>query len=170
MAYFAALVARTDDGWESSEIDLDEVDDLPGLADLMRDSAVDDGTVLLLLEQEDTWFALVRIDGDDDPRVFVSDQHAVMHSAYAEMLLPGPDDEFDLDDFDPTVEEPADEDDDDDERLPLPSGPAGDTDLLADLGTAQDDLRKMCADALPSEVLSVLAERAGAADALESVR
>jgi putative tRNA adenosine deaminase-associated protein len=168
VVYFAALIARTDDGWESTEIDLDEVDDLPGLADLMRDSAVDDGPVLLLLEQEDTWFALVRIDGDDDPRVFVSDHHAVLHSAYAEMLLPDPNDGLDLDDFDAMVEEPADEDEE--EREPLPSGPAGDADLLADLGTGRDILREMCADSLPSEALSVLAERAGAADALESVR
>jgi putative tRNA adenosine deaminase-associated protein len=169
MAYFAALLARIDDGWEASEVDLDMVDDLPGLADLMRESAVDDGTVLLFLEQEDTWFALVRVDGEEDPRVFVSDHHAVLHSAYAEMLLPDLDDSIDLAAFDAVlavVEDPADEED---ERV-LPTGPAGDPGLLADLGSEESFLRDVCADALPIDALTALAERAGAGVALESVR
>ena len=29
--------------------------------------------MLLLLEREDAWWAVVRVDGDEDPRVFVSD-------------------------------------------------------------------------------------------------
>jgi putative tRNA adenosine deaminase-associated protein len=170
VAYFAALLARTDDGWEASEVDLDEVEDLAGLADLMRESAVDDGTVLLLLEQEDTWFALVRLDGDDDPRVFVSDHHAVLHSAYAEMLLPELDETVDIDAIDPAGVELVDEDDEDEVGPILPTGPAGDPGLLDDFGIAESFLRKVCADALPTDALSMLAERAGAADALESVR
>ena len=32
-----------------------------------------DEPVLLLVEREDAWWAVVRVDGDEDPRVFVSD-------------------------------------------------------------------------------------------------
>jgi len=169
VAYFAALLARTYDGWESTEIELDRVDDLDSLADLMRDAAVDEEEpVLLFLEQEDLWFAVVRVDGDDDPRVFVSDRAAVAHSAYAEMLLSAEEDPFtDLERVATDVGEGSDED------VPPPvTGPAGDGGLLSDLGTAEGDLLALCAreGMLPTDMLTTLAERAGAVDALESVR
>jgi putative tRNA adenosine deaminase-associated protein len=168
VAYFAALLARTDDGWESTDIELDQVDDLEGLADLMREAAVDERPVLLFLEQEDLWFAVVRVDGDDDPRVFVSDRAAVAHSAYAEMLLPA--------EAEPFVDlAPAAPDDElvEDEDTPAPAtGPTGDADVLSDLGTAEADLLALCAreGVLPNDALTTLAERAGAVEALESVR
>jgi putative tRNA adenosine deaminase-associated protein len=168
VAYFAALLARTDDGWEPSDIDLDQVDDLESLADLMRDTAVDEQPVLLFLEQEDLWFAVVRVDGDEDPRVFVSDRTAVAHSAYAEMLLSAEEDV--LEDID-AVE--ADDVDEVDEDTPPPvSGPAGDADVLSDLGTPEAELLALCSreGILPTDALTVLAERAGAVEALESVR
>jgi putative tRNA adenosine deaminase-associated protein len=166
VAYFAALLARTHDGWASTEIELDQVDDLDGLGDLMRDAAADEAPVLLFLEQEDLWFAIVRVDGDDDPRVFVSDRAAVGRSAYAEMLLSAEEALFeDL--------EQVEADEGFDEDVPPPvTGPAGDGGLLSDLGTAEGDLLALCAreGILPTDVLTTLAERAGAVDALESVR
>lgn len=177
MGYFAVVLARTDGGWEGNELDLDGIDDLGDLADAIRDSADTDGedTFLLFLEQEDAWFAVVRVDGEDDPRVFVSDDGAIGHSAYAEMLLEGagvvPGEPTLIDDLDTKSEDGAD-DEDTDEPAELETGPVGDPDLLADLGTAGDTLLALCAKEglLPSEVLTTLAEAAGAADALESVR
>jgi putative tRNA adenosine deaminase-associated protein len=169
VAYFAALLARTDDGWESTDIELDQVDDLEGLADLMRQAAVDEETVLLFLEQEDLWFAVVRVDGDEDPRVFVSDRTAVGHSAYAEMLLSTDENLFhDLE----KIEAELDEAEESGEAPPPASGPAGDGGLLSDLGTTEEDLLALCAreGMLPTDALTVLADRAGAVDALESVR
>ena len=37
MSYFAAALARSEQGWTGVELDLDEVDDLESLADLLRD-------------------------------------------------------------------------------------------------------------------------------------
>ena len=178
MAYFAVVLARSDDGWDVNDVDLDEVDDLGDLADLMRDTADEDseGPFLLFLEQEDLWFAVVRVDGEDDPRVFVSDRAAVEHSAYAEMLLEAAGDSTALDGDEPEDAlaggDDEDEDDDEQEAVLEDSGPVGDHDILADLGTRAEALVDLCTKEgmLPSEVLTYLAEQAGAAEALESVR
>ncbi|CAM5468760.1 hypothetical protein SABIM44S_02678 [Streptomyces abikoensis] len=85
--YFAALLARTDDGWEASDTELDNVETLADLADLAREAAVDDDTVLALIEQEDAWFGVVRVDGEDDPRVFVSNAVVAGRSSYGAMLV-----------------------------------------------------------------------------------
>jgi putative tRNA adenosine deaminase-associated protein len=171
VVYFSVVLSRTEDGWDSNDIELDEVESLTDLADAMREASGDEdaeGPWLLLLEQEDMWFAVVRVDGDDDPRVFISDRSAIEHSAYAEMLLEGigePDDEV-VAELESEVE---DEEDDDTE---LDDGPVGDLEILADQGTSAQALLDLCSGdgVLPSEALTVLAERAGAANALETVR
>lgn len=173
MAYFAALLARADDDWDVSDIDLDQVDDLEGLADLMRESAADDGLVLLLLEQEDVWFAVVRVDGYEDPRVFVSDRAAVAHSAYAEMLLPELVEDPDVDDIEMLdavafSEDGAGDEDAEDEAAPA-IGPAGDDELLVDLGVPPARLVELGGGGA-SEALTTVAEAVGAGDALETVR
>jgi putative tRNA adenosine deaminase-associated protein len=173
VGYFAVVLTRDDNGWDTNDIELDEVESLEDLADEMRDTAdLDgDGPILLLLEQEDLWFAVVRVDGEDDPRVFVSDRSAIEHSAYAEMLLEAAQAEDDGLISDETDERDDDEEDDD-ERAELDDGPVGDLEILADLGTSADTLRELCESkgVLPSEALTTLAERAGAAGALETVR
>ncbi|MGZ6826627.1 MAG: tRNA adenosine deaminase-associated protein, partial [Mycobacteriales bacterium] len=64
MSYFAAALARTDDGWTGRELDLDEVDDLESLAEELRELSGDaPGPALLLLEEDDEYVALVRVDG-----------------------------------------------------------------------------------------------------------
>ena len=53
---FAALLARTEDGWEASDTELDDVETLADLADLAREAAADEGeTVLVFIEQEDAF-------------------------------------------------------------------------------------------------------------------
>ena len=71
--YFAALLARTEDGWEASDTELDDVETLSDLTDLAREASVDEDTVLVLIEQEDAWFGVVRVDGEEDPHIYVSD-------------------------------------------------------------------------------------------------
>jgi putative tRNA adenosine deaminase-associated protein len=177
VGYFAVVLTRDEDEWETNDIELDAVESLDDLADAMRDTAdIDsDGPVLLLLEQEDLWFAVVRVDGEDDPRVFVSDRSAIEHSAYAEMLLEAAESEedtLDVDDLD-SDSDSEDEDEDEDERdSGVDDGPVGDLEILVDLGTSAEVLRELCESkgVLPSEALTTLAERAGAAGALETVR
>lgn len=181
MGYFAVVLARSEDGWDANDIDLDEIDDLTDLADEMRDSSSDadsDSTFLLFFEQEDAWFAVVRVDGEEDPRVFVSDSDAGEESAYAEMLLEAAngargatavvEDDLGAEEIDSDAE--SDEDEDDAEKAE--AGPVGDSEVLSDLGTSSDSLLQLCAKEgmLPSEILTALAEAAGAGEALESVR
>ncbi|WLW58535.1 hypothetical protein [Streptomyces sp. YU58] len=176
--YFAALLARTEDGWEASDTELlDNVETLSDLADLAREASPEDDTVLVLIEQEDAWFGVVRIDGEEDPRIYVSDAAAAARSSYGEILLtdellgrePG-DDEPDLDalDLDGT-EDGEDEDDDDSEEggsgEAVPHGPVGDAEILDDLGVGEKELKALSADALTE-----IAESLGASEVLETVR
>ncbi|WP_215457937.1 hypothetical protein [Streptomyces sp. ATCC 21386] len=173
--YFAALLARTEDGWEASDTELDDVETLSDLADLAREASPDDDTVLVLIEQEDAWFGVVRIDGEDDPRIYVSDAAAAARSSYGEILLtdellgrePG-DDDADLEslDLDGTEDGEPDDDDDDTGAEAVPHSPVGDTEILDDLGVSEKELRALDAD----DALSSIAEALGASEVLETVR
>ena len=64
------------------------MESLTDLADLAREASSDDDTVLLCIEQEDAWFGIVRVDGEEeDPRVYVSDAAAALRSSYGEIML-----------------------------------------------------------------------------------
>ncbi|MFK4210030.1 tRNA adenosine deaminase-associated protein [Streptomyces sp. NPDC030920] len=191
--YFAALLARTEDGWEASDTELDDVETLSDLTDLAREASVDEDTVLVFIEQEDAWFGVVRVDGEDDPRIFVSDATAAARSSYGEILLtdellgrePGAEDtiaaleelvgldETEDDDPDTTPDNDTtdhDNNDDDDDGLDadadaVPAGPLGDTRILADLGLPEAELLMLRTDALVE-----IADALGAAEVLETVR
>ncbi|MGY3057866.1 putative tRNA adenosine deaminase-associated protein [Streptomyces sp. TE3672] len=188
--YFAALLARTEDGWEASDTELDDVETLSDLTDLAREASVDEDTVLVFIEQEDAWFGVVRVDGEDDPRIFISDATAAARSSYGEILLtdellgrePGAEDTIaaleelvgldDTEDGDPDTtpdnNTTATDDDDDDDGLDadaVPAGPLGDTRILADLGLPEAELLMLRTDALVE-----IADALGAAEVLETVR
>lgn len=173
--YFAALLARTEDGWEASDTELDDVETLSDLADLARGASPEDDTVLVLIEQEDAWFGVVRLDGEEDPRIYVSDAAAAARSSYGEILLTDellgrePDDDTDLDALDLDGTEDG-EDENEDEDSPVgaeavPHGPVGDPGILDDLGLGVKELRSLSADALTE-----IAESLGASEVLETVR
>jgi putative tRNA adenosine deaminase-associated protein len=174
--YFAALLARTEDGWQASDTDLDNVETLSDFADLAREKAVDDDTVLVFIEQEDAWFGVVRVDGEDDPRIYLSDAATARRSSYGAILT----DELlgrdvaegaldtlpDLDgteDGEPETEE--DEADATDSALPVPAGPLGDGRILDDLGMSERDL-----NALSGDALGEIADLLGCTEVLEAVR
>ncbi|GAA1016291.1 hypothetical protein STXM2123_5809 [Streptomyces sp. F-3] len=175
--YFAALLARTEDGWEASDTELDDVETLADLADLAREASTDDDTVLVMIEQEGAWFGVVRVDGEDDPRIYVSDAAAAARSSYGEILLtdellgrePG-DDGPDLDslDLDGTEDgEPVSaEDDEDPSSALITHGPLGDDKILDDLGISAKELQTLEAE----DALSAIAEALGASEVLETVR
>ena len=126
MTYFAAALARTPDGWTGRELDLAESADLEALAEEMRElSGETGGPALLLLEENDEYVALVRVDGGvgslDEPRVFLSDRRAVQGSDVAAML------------WEESDEDDDDEDDEDEGTRPV-AEPVGDAALLSDLG------------------------------------
>jgi len=174
--YFAALLARTEDGWEASDTELDDVETLSDLADLAREASPDDDTVLVLIEQEDAWFGVVRIDGEEDPRIYVSDAAAAARSSYGEILLtdellgrePG-DDGADLDSLDLDGTEEPDGDSDDEEGGggdAVPHSPVGDSEILDDLGVGEKELKSLDAE----DALGAIAEALGASEVLETVR
>ncbi|MFF4228662.1 hypothetical protein [Streptomyces sp. NPDC001820] len=175
--YFAALLARTQDGWEASDTELDDVETLSDLTDLAREASVDEDTVLVYIEQEDAWFGIVRVEGEEDPRIFVSDAAAAARSSYGEILtnelLGGEDDDpaDDLDtlDLDGTEDGEPDEDDEESEAAPVgelvPAGPVGDRYILTDLGLSEKELLVLDTDALAE-----IADSLGAAEVLETVR
>ena len=151
MSYFTAVLAREGRTWRAHDVDVESIKDRDELTDELRAVAEDEEPVLLLVEREDAWWAVVRIDGDDDPRAFVSDAAGAAASSYSELLV------LDVD---------ADE-----EEAEVTEGCAGDLDVLGDLGTSPEALREMCDEEVPPmDALATVAEAAGFAEVLDSLR
>lgn len=156
MSYFSALVARTGSPkstWVSRDVDTDALAEVESGSELgalvARAGEEGDGPTLVLIEHEDEWFAIVRIEDDEDPQVFVSDPAAASESPFAQMLG-----------MEVTDEE-------------LGSEPVGDLDLLADCGVPAAKLRALCEgeEAIASaDGLGVVAEWAGFDEVLDSLR
>jgi putative tRNA adenosine deaminase-associated protein len=148
--YFTAVLARDGDKWFPRNVDLEALETLDDLADALRAREVGEAEpVLAFIELEDAWWAVVRVDGDEDPRVFVSDVAGAASSAFSELL------EVEIDE----------------DAGAVPGGCAGDLDLLADLGTSPDDLQQMCDDEmLPMDAMAAVAEVGGFAEVLDSLR
>ncbi|MFF0745687.1 hypothetical protein ACFYVL_35370 [Streptomyces sp. NPDC004111] len=184
--YIAALLARTEDGWQASDTELDDVETLSDLVELAREGSVDDDTVLVFIEQEDAWFGVVRVEDLEEPRIYVSDAAAAARSSYGEILtneLLGGDgddlsadlDSLDLDGTEDGESEPAAPDGEsdglDDDTADGPgskaatAGPVGDRQILADLGMSEKELLELDGDAL-----SEIADALGVAEILEAVR
>jgi putative tRNA adenosine deaminase-associated protein len=148
--YFSVAFARSDAGWIGAETDLAEVAGVDDITDIMRETAVETAgdTVLLLIEEEDEWFAVVRLDDGEDPRVFLSDARAALGSDLARMI------HEQIGDVD---EAPTDQ-------------PVGDAGLLSDLGTEPATLTELGERTLPGDALSAIAERAGFAEEYDRLR
>ena len=172
VAYFTAVIARAGSAWRARDVEVDDATSLEDLTDALRSVAVGDQPVLAVIEHEDEWFALVRVDGDDEPRLFVSDLNAASHSRYGPLLAPAADVDSadDLDDAD-------DEGDDDEEAEKAEEEPkvaawAGETDLLEDLGVSGRTLRKLVEENGddPGVVLAEVGEVVGFVELLDTLR
>ena len=127
--------------------------------------------MLAVIEHEDEWFALVRVDGDDEPRLFVSDLGAASRSTYGPLLATAADVDSDED-----LDDDADKDEDDDEsdadEEPKVAAWAGETDLLEDLGVSGRTLRKLVEENAddPGAVLGEVGEVVGFVELLDALR
>ncbi|HLR85393.1 MAG TPA: tRNA adenosine deaminase-associated protein [Nocardioidaceae bacterium] len=145
-----ALVAYREEGmWQVAPLPREVGEDIDDLITALRPWPGDAG-VLGLVSVDEDFFVLVRVAGDD-VRVFLSDVTAVtewpLASSIADYLdLPDPDDE----------EEPQ---------------PAGDSDVVAELGMTAVDLAVLCDDEelYPDEMLGDIAERLGFGPQLEAL-
>lgn len=160
MSYFAAVLSRTGDRWRGEEAVLADCESLDDLGDVLRDL---DGEVrLLVIEQDDEYAAIVRLDdGEDEPRAFLSDGRAAdrypMASVVAEELAEIGGDELEDDEDAPPAHD---------------SAPFGEADLVEDLGTSAVDLIDLCEHegTLPVDLLLAVCEKAGCGEVFEDLR
>ncbi|MER6824762.1 tRNA adenosine deaminase-associated protein [Streptosporangium sp. NPDC000563] len=153
---FSAAFVRTADGWNGAEIDLGEAEIVDDLGDAVQEhlGLTGDELALLCVEVEDEWFAIVRYQGDLEPRTFLSDAHAGLSDDLGEL-------------FTELAGVAVDKDTPD-----LGVRPAGDFELLEDLGLSSEELVELSMEegALPADTLSVIAERLAFGDELDRLR
>ena len=137
----AVAAFREEVFWTVQELDPDDLDDAVALTEALQRLPGDAGAIGMVAVDED-WFLLVRVAGDR-VRLMLSDATAadawdLAASALEELGLPEPEE--------------------DDEQAP-----AGDLDLLSDLGVTGMDLSVLVDDfdLLPDEILSDVARRLG---------
>jgi putative tRNA adenosine deaminase-associated protein len=116
---------------------------------------------LLVVEQDDEYAVLARVDDGDEPKVFLSDGHAADAYPIAALVA---------DELDEIGEDVL--DGDEDAPPAHDSAPFGDAGLVADLGTPAGDLLDLCAHegTLPIDLIVAVCEKAGCADAFEALR
>ncbi|MGZ4602865.1 MAG: tRNA adenosine deaminase-associated protein [Kineosporiaceae bacterium] len=170
MAYFTAVIARSGGSWRARDVEVDDATSLEDLTDALRSVAFGDQPVLAVVEHEDEWFAVVRVDGDDEPRLFVSDLGAASVGRYGALLAPAADVDS-ADDLDPAEEEDDEGDAADEEETRIAAW-AGETDLLEDLGVSGRTLRKLVEESGddPGAVLAEVGETVGFVELLDALR
>ncbi|GAA3962059.1 hypothetical protein GCM10023085_50710 [Actinomadura viridis] len=144
MSYFAAVFARTPQGWVGTEAMLAEAENVDDVADLMREAAVESygDPVLLLVEQDDDWFAAARLDAGGEPRAYVSAvREEGLGGLFAELVGEVPE-----------------------------GDPAGDTEVLEDLGVDGKRLAGLGERSLPGDALLEIAEAAGFGEEFDRLR
>lgn len=146
---FAVVAYREEGMWRVATLPREVGDDIDDLITAVRPWPGESG-VLGLVSVDEDFFVLVRVAGDD-VRVFLSDVTAVTEWPLASSIayyldLPDPDDD----------EEPQ---------------PAGDSDVIAELGMTAVDLAVLCDDdeLYPDEMLSDIADRLGFGEQLEPI-
>ncbi|GIH29232.1 hypothetical protein Aph01nite_75420 [Acrocarpospora phusangensis] len=153
---FAAAFLRNGSSWTGAEVDLSEAEIADDVGDAVQEALglTGDELAVLCVEVEDEWFAIVRYDGEEDPRVFLSDAQAGLSDSLGELFaeLAGV-----------AVDK---------ETPDLGIRPAGDFELLTDFGLSAEELLELSMEEgmLPADTLSVVAERLSFGDELDRLR
>ena len=172
MSYFAAAVARGSGGWSANELDLTGAADVEEVADRLRDIAPDADVSLLFVEADDAYLVIMRLDDNEDLRVFGSDSVFAEESRLGALLL-GEVEAPALEIEDPA---PVSTEDRDERGAGKPADPdvdpVGDADLLADLGVSSHRLLSLCAreGMLPADVTAEVCQSLGCGDEVEELR
>lgn len=181
------MIAYSGASWRAKDVEVDEADSLDDLVGTLR-SVSSDSPVLVVVEHEDEWFALLRVDGEDDPRLFVSNVETALRSPFSQLLASAGEMGLDADvaeDADedlgqvfenyvdedaPVTEEDLDEDYGED-RLGVPIW-GGDLEIIEDLGVSSRRLRDLVEKNSddPGAVLGEVGDLAGFSELLEALR
>jgi putative tRNA adenosine deaminase-associated protein len=169
VSFFTAVIAGHGHTWRARDVEIEDAASLDDLADMLRAAHHRRGPILAVIEHEDEWFALVRVDGEEDPRVFVSDMAAATRSPYGDLLAPAADIDVPLDDEeDDEQAEPVDPHDEmaaDDE--PVADGAAG-VEGIAETGET-DGVADVEADLASARIDVKMLSWAGEPDILEDL-
>jgi putative tRNA adenosine deaminase-associated protein len=174
---FAAAVVRAADEWSAHEVSLNDAADIEDVADALRDVNPAADLSLMFVESNDEYLVILRLDQGEDLRVFGSDVAFAEESRLGALLLgevaqPA----MELGAADLEVPEPAADDGDDSEApgspVPADAEPAGDPDLLTDLGITAARLLELCGQdgMLPSDVTAEVCQAIGCGDEVEELR
>ena len=141
---FALLAWREDGTWQVSRLPDDAITDIGIVLDALRAHQVDGGA-LAMIAIDDSFFIVIRQVGED-MKMMMSDALAALEYEIAAEVL-------ELLDIDSPEEDDADE-------------PAGDLNLLSDLGLDAMDLQMICDDSekYPDEQLESIARQIGFGD------
>ncbi|MBU6163597.1 MAG: tRNA adenosine deaminase-associated protein [Actinomycetales bacterium] len=141
---FALLAWREDGSWNASRLPDDAAQDIGIALDALRVQQVDGGAIAMLAI-DDSFFIVIRQVGED-MKMMMSDALAALEYEIAAEVL-------ELLDIDSPEEDDADE-------------PAGDLNLLSDLGLDAMDLQMICDDSekYPDEQLESIARQIGFGD------
>lgn len=165
MSYVATALFNGGQQWSVADVDLTDAADIDAVVEALTDLDPDAKTSILLVEEDDEYVAITRVDGTGEPRVFVSDDRAMDTYPVVEAMTSG----LELEPADPAegLDEIAED---------APPGhdmaPAGDPDLLADVGTSGAVLLELCAHegTLPGDVIAAICENAGCLAEYENLR
>lgn len=178
MSYFAAAFAREDGDWIGAELDLEEVETIEELADEAKEEFDADTEFVLVLIEDENWFAVVRVAADGSAEMYVSDAAEAVQVPIGEVLV------LDLGGFEAdgaaaaagaagaaAGEVEATVADGEDSGFTVPAAPMGEPGLLTDLGLKSGDLAALATGGIPpADAVTEIAERIGAVDALEDLR
>ena len=161
MPHIASALCLTAGASAGDDLELADVEDFDGLIELLREEAGSAASLVAAIEEDDEYVLLVRLQGDADARVFISDARALEGDGLAGRLI-----------GDELAAAPVDDEEDDEESARPEVVPAGDPALLADLGVDGDTLLALCAreGQLPADVIFEVCERIGCAEVLEDLR
>jgi putative tRNA adenosine deaminase-associated protein len=161
VSYFAAAFAREDGDWIGAELDLEEVETIQELADEAKEEFDADTEFVVVLIEDEDWFAVVRVAADSSAEMYVSDAAEAVQAPIGEVLV------LDLGGFE-AEEGPGDAPDG---EFTVPAAPMGEPALLTDLGMKSGDLAALATGGLPpADAVTEIVERIGAVDALEDLR
>jgi len=173
VSYFAAAAIRVADEWTAAEVSLADAADVEDVADRLRDVEPTADLSLLFVESDDSYLVILRLDHGEDLRVFGSDAAFAEESRMGALLLGdvgAP--TIEIDAVDLAIAPPDPDSTVDNEPVAADADPAGDADLLADLGVPAVKLLELCTHdgMLPSDVTAEVCQVIGCGDAVEELR